>query len=169
MFWYNLTFLKTNSYRVFSLHEIIVATTKPSFYITNTFQIAFQIITEFCWVSMLMVAKFFYFSRAWIILLKHIQVNLFVLSWREMEKECQAFPLPFQNVFLTNIPLLSSEQTISSQLGASKCLVSSNPTYFLCSSNATEVVVSCIYYFFLPPCSVSAFTDFQTCFTSSLY
>lgn len=50
---------------------------------------------------------------AWIILLKHIQVNLFVLSWREMEKECQAFPLPFQSVFLMNIPLLSYEQTIS--------------------------------------------------------
>lgn len=30
-----------------------------------------------------------------------------------MEKECQAFPLPFQNVFLMNILLPSYEQTIS--------------------------------------------------------
>lgn len=97
---------------------------------------------------------------AWIILLKHIQVNLFVLSWREMEKECQAFPLPFQSVFLMNIPLLSYEQIISSPLGASKCLVSNNPACFLCSSSATEVFVSCIYCF-LPLCSLSAFTHFR--------
>lgn len=50
------------TYFLFPLLEIMMATVKPSFYIICSFKTAFQITTEFWWVSAFMVAKFLYFS-----------------------------------------------------------------------------------------------------------